>query len=173
MTMHVRVGGTHREVTGLHVKVAGVHRPIKEGWVKVAGTWRQFYALVSSVLALTNRSIVALNLVTTCVAGARFSSGGGLSERRNANYTNISGEWATEAVTGGDYEIYAENISSSGVSSSTGTFNTWLSLSSNREWTISRSTVGDALRTIRFTIRKISDHSDSVTADISLQASRG
>ena len=125
-------------------------------------------------LTATAKTVVALNPITTCVAGIRFLSGGILQRRQNATYTAYSGEWCDpqSVGVGSDYDIYAQSISSSGVSSSSGTFNTWLNLGSNREWNISRTTTGTATRTIRFSFRPAGGGSTLLTIDISLQATR-
>lgn len=58
---------------------------------------------------------------------------------------------AQVAAIGNDYEIYAELISGVGV---TGDFDAWLSLSSNRIWTLEASSPGSVDATVEYSIRK-------------------
>lgn len=134
--------------------------------------WETVYtAAVASVLALTNRLISHVAANTTVTVGIQTLHGGSLRERKQTSYTAISGQWATEAVTGNLYEVYAEiDGANSGVSSATGTLNSWLSLDTSREWTISRGFSGLASRDIRLTIREKANTSNSVTAVFQLRA---
>lgn len=43
MTMHVKDGGTWKEVTGLYVRDAGTWKAVTNGSVRDAGTWKEFY----------------------------------------------------------------------------------------------------------------------------------
>lgn len=67
-----------------------------------------------------------------------------------------------------EYEIYATNQSSTG--SVTGTFNTWLSLSASRTWSVRGSTRAGGALTAQLQIRKIGTTEILSTAMISLSS---
>ena len=58
-------------------------------------------------------------------------------------------------VIGNDFEIYAEEIG--GPSGFVGTFDTWLTISSARTWSLQQSGIGAATGQIQFTLRRIGD----------------
>ena len=81
-----------------------------------------------------------------------------------ANYT-----WLLTGVAA-DYEIYATNTNTSG-SAASGTFGTWLPLSTSRSWSSTRSTTGENINTVTITIRPISGGA-GVTADHYFQVAK-
>lgn len=125
-------------------------------------------------ITISNQTFNALNLMGNAISGALFGSGGVLFERRQTFTFPKSGEWIDPSGfgVGADYDIFAQLLSSSGTNSVSGTFNSWLRLNVNREWTITRSVVGFATRTIRFSIRPFGGGTTLATGDITLQAER-
>lgn len=109
MTIHSKVSGTWKEITGAHVNVSSTWKEITEGWEKVSGTWKQFYATLIATLA--NLSNLSNNGSGTVNAKIKFTNGGNIYES-NAAGTYGSSEgiytdqptavWILVDVTAGD-----------------------------------------------------------------------
>jgi len=107
MTMHVKVGGTWREVDPPSTKVSGSWQEIQEGWVKVSGTWQQFYAGVSDFTTITDGQEAADGEVVQSSA-----SGNGSLGPQAASASALSGIWVETTSTTG-YVVVGTSASAS------------------------------------------------------------
>ena len=87
----------------------------------------------------------------------------------NSNGTSSGGNWNSSASVGSSYEVKA--VVASG-QTPTGTIGSWLSLSSNRSWTLTDGTVNNvpANSTLTVSIRQAGSTTTLDTATITLQA---
>ena len=137
--MHVNVSGVWKEIPDPQVNVSGVWKEINEGWVNVSGVWKQFYA----------RIIILLNPVGvfTFGGGGDVSSGvrvnragtyeaGGNSLSHSPSYSSAGADnWTNQqAATVGD-GYHCRLVRSTGTLA-VGTADTWLALTSNREFVV-------------------------------------
>lgn len=100
---------------------------------------------------------------TTASATYRLNTNGSVYQKINAGaYTLVSvgPNWCVPASQASNYECYVTLISGSGV---TGTLNTWLALSTTRDWTVSQSAVGFKSASLSVGIRRIGG--TSITAN--------
>lgn len=98
------------------------------------------------------------------IASVEFLSNGGLIA---SGIPDSLWYAAQVSAIGNDYEIYAEIVSGTGVA---GNFDAWLSLSTNRVWSLEASSPGPVDSVIKFSIRKAGDVSIMHTGDITLTA---
>ncbi len=150
-------------------------------------------AVIVDVIALTDATLQATrntdNDEGTATQSITFTTSGFFQERHNVSdvsdtltsYADVSGhagEWATDGAVdiGDDYEIFATVIASevrSGDNFSGDTEDSWLSLSSERSWTLTYTgefQFGTSSRTLTISIRRSSDQVVVATADIELIA---
>jgi len=108
------------------------------------------------------------------VTGAiSFLSNGQQTISRDGS-VSIVANWVTPTLLAGDWEIRA--VLESGDSPSQGVLNTWLPLTSNRSWVLSRSTEGFLLTFLTFEFRRVgsTDPEVSITGNsISVESSGG
>lgn len=135
MTMHVKDGGTWKEVTAPSVRDAGAWKDVKEGWVKDAGVWKQFFTALAIVL--TNRTVSSLGSGSSTSA-IEFNSTGQLTEIRNGSNTNVSGEWMDPVggASGGNYDV---RVTATGDPITGPTLGSWWTLGSTNKWQLSTS----------------------------------
>lgn len=137
MTAHVRIAGVWKEITEMHVRVAGVWKEITEGHVRVSSVWKEFYSS-GPAINLTNVSEVGFGVGSS--AGVKMTNSGkwqsGLGGGSSPSYSDVDAlEWADpeSASIGDDY--HCRLVTSSGTLS-TGTADSWLALTSDREFTV-------------------------------------
>lgn len=115
MSMHAKIGGSHRSIKEIHAKVSGVHRSIKEGYIKEGGTWRQFFTTVGQVFTVTKDDSIILtdNAIATYTAApvdfsptisGREAASGFLVTCSGLHNTNSS----TNASASADTDIWVE-----------------------------------------------------------------
>lgn len=169
MTMHVKDGGTWKEVTAPSVRDGGAWKDVKEGWVKDAGSWKQFF--IAEQVVLTNRTVSNFKVGSTATAGIIFGSTGQLQTREGATVDNVSGEWLDPVGGGASYWIRA--TLTGGVTPTTNPgLGTWLELSSTREWRNDRTTDGNTTSEILFEIAATNGGSVLDSATITITADR-
>jgi len=72
----------------------------------------------------------------TCIIGIYLQNDGQAKRNVNGSYIDISGEWLSSVAAGNGtgYSVRATEVSSSGTFTKNGTMNSWLALSTTREW---------------------------------------
>ena len=112
-------------------------------------------------LCVVNGGNVGYSGSTNVTARWIFSNNGTEYSKQNNLGQVPRGSWLVSG-SASDYEIYATLVEevTEGTTSSTGTFNSWLSLGSDRYWEVAAPGTGaEITQRIQFTIRKISDSS--------------
>ncbi len=176
MPAHVRVSGTWQEIQGIHARVGGTWQEIQEGWVRVSGVWQQFYSALT--LNLANKSITDFVLGGTSTATVTFGSNGQLSYTASGapSPNPDTDEWIVQQSGFGDgalFEVaYTSLVSGTGPSSGAG-LGVYQALSSNRSWSLTRSSGGSVSGVWRFRVREIANTSNFVEADMSMSAEWG
>ena len=167
MTAFVGVAGAYKTMAAAFVGVGGAYKTVAKGWVGVAGAWKVFYeALVIALPA----SITETKLVAspgTADATLIFSSDGTYA----AGDGSPSGNWAAPGSVGigAGYDI--RWVTSTGTLS-TGTADTWQSLSSARTYGRNRTGVGsnEATGSIQIrdavTLSTLTTSSGTLTAEV-------
>lgn len=112
----------------------------------------------SELVTVSGQSIFGFDLSGPAFASVIFRTDGTVDESTNAGTSQIDSatDWVRPDPPGdsGDYDIRATQTGSSGPGSRTGTLNTWLSLSSQRTWTMTRvSGFGTSTWTLNIEIR--------------------
>lgn len=124
----------------MHVKVGGTWREVLEGWIKVGGTWQQFFAGLTFTLSVTSISDTD---AATATASILVERGGNLSfGAGNITVGDSAAEWVSpqSATVGDDYE--ARITVNSGVSPTVGSAGVWTPLTSDQTWSVVRVTSG-------------------------------
>lgn len=137
MTMHVRDGGTWKEITDPQVNIGGTWKEIASAWVNVGGVWKQFYERIALSLPTVTETVIA----SPSAAGVRVRRNGKYESGTAAgNQSVVYGEvdaaaWADpEESTIGD-EYHCRLVTSSG-SLDVGTADSWLALTSDRSFEV-------------------------------------
>lgn len=99
------------------------------------------------------------------IAGYWLNSSGIVEAREQSNYFNF-GNWVTPTSQASNYEVRA----SLNFGFATGTFDTWLALSSTREWYASAAIGSSELAEIVLDIRRIGTSTILDSATITLSA---
>jgi hypothetical protein len=141
--MYVNDAGALRLIRQCFVNDAGVLRNMQRLSINDAGTLRHvFFGLVT----VSGETISDINVAFVSFATVRFKSTGIVQKDTNAG-SNVQIDSGTDwiipnASAAGGYEIRATATGPSGSGSLTGSaLNTWLSLASDREWTL--TVIGD------------------------------
>lgn len=148
MTLHVKQGGTWREITEAFVKQGGTWQPLERLSVRVAGTWEDVFVPPAELDDLDGGSISAIN----SDAGVRLTSAGScdaLTGNPSSTYAQVGDDWYTGSgsPTGASYECrLTVNSGDTPAGSSTAT---WLALSSQRSWEVSPDESGNYTLEIR------------------------
>ena len=134
-----------------------------------AGTqvsFSDFYGASGIVVEISNGTFSDLAFDSTASVFIRLNSNGTISKDDGSlgNYTDT--EWVSPTSTGigSSYEVRA--TMTSGVTPS-GTFNSWIALSTNRTWTLSRSNLGTTTSSFTLQIRDTATDTVQDSASIS------
>lgn len=111
---------------------------------------------MSLLLAAKGRKAAGIPVFTSQVSGVSTPQTATVTFKSDGTVTRSGGipaNWyqVTTPAIGNDYEVYAELTSGVGL---TGTFDTWLPLSSSQSWSLSNSDPGEVTATILFSLRK-------------------
>lgn len=157
------VGSVRRRAAGAWAGASEVRR-------RTAGAWVSLWTSVA--VALTNRTVDATNVGAGANAGFLLENTGIARTRNNGFYAQVSGQWMPSPSTAeaANYEVRVTLVS--GTAPQTGVLNTWLALSTSREWVLSRATNGSNSCVLRFEIRRIGTTTVLAQADITLIATR-
>lgn len=168
MSTHVNDAGTWRAITEIHVNDNGTWRRILEAYVNDGGTWRLVF--VGDQISIGDTFVQSsMSGVTNATAVYRLDSDGliyGTFSGTNT-ITAAGGNWIVPATNMANYEVNA-TLDSGSVS---GTFGSWLSLGTDRTWTLTNTISGTDTGQITVQIRRISDGTVMDSAVISFEAS--
>jgi hypothetical protein len=104
----------------------------------------------------------------TASAAFRLNTNGNAEYSENGGAYSVLEAWCVPAAQAVNYECYASLVSGL----ATGTFDTWLALSSSRTWTVTQVTIGVSDAVINIGIRRAGDATILASADIYLTAER-
>ena len=104
----------------------------------------------------------------TASAAFRLNTNGNAEYSENGGAYSVLEAWCVPAAQAVNYECYASLVSGL----ATGTFDTWLALSSSRTWSVTRATIGVSDAVINIGIRRAGDATILASADIYLTAER-
>lgn len=167
MTASVGVSGAWKSVASVAVGVSGAWKTVAKGWVGVSGAWKVFYEALVIALpgTLTETDLIASPGVAN--ATLTFNSDGTYA----ASDGTPSGNWATPGSVGigAGYDI---RWTTGTGTLSTGTADTWQSLSTNRVYGRNRTGVGsnEATGTIEIrdasTLAVLTSSAGTLTAEV-------
>jgi len=123
-----------------------------------------------STITLDNASVYAVASAGTVTAGVTVDSDGFFYINDNGSVGAVF-QWCTPAANANLYEAYATLIDGSGGLTS-GTLDAWLSLGTDRSWTVQRAVVGTAYSFINIGIRAIAGGEIIASATYDLYAIR-
>lgn len=131
MTMSVKDGGAFKIATP-SVKDAGVWKAVQHGYVKDAGVWKEFFT--SMVVAITHAAATAFTTSpATATARYQLDAAGTVSATQALSALAVRGEWINpNSEASGSFECRATLLTGT----ISGTFGTWQTLDSNRQWTM-------------------------------------
>lgn len=108
---------------------------------------------VSATVDFTDANVVDIVLQPlTASAGYRVLNNGDVETAAGTGNWGFYEQWVNPTSAASNYEIYAGLISGTLTS---GTVNTWLPLSTSREWIVERNSVGNSLVSIQFEVRPV------------------
>lgn len=164
MDMHVRDGGVWKAVKKLWVKDGGTWKQVQKAHVRDGGTWKQFLAYIAA--SITNQSLADLVLDPADASVTyRLGSDGDVYESNTLG--TVSLETWLDGGSSSDFEVRATLNSGTLSSGATGS---WLSLSSDREWSVTRTTLGSASAELLIEIRNATTQAVLTSATITLTA---
>lgn len=172
----IKHAGAWRTIDGVEVKHSGSWRTVKTIEVKHAGAWRTVYQ--SEAIALPS-SISSTGLDVTspyfALAGVKVDTDGYMYRIVSNAWSLVSGSqyWINDkAATKSNYQCRLTGTGS--VPNYYGlSLNTWYTLSSDRAWGLSQTTVGLKSFSGTLEIREIADTSNIVSCSISLNVEAG
>lgn len=162
----VNDGGTPRQVREVWINDAGTPRRITEVWVNDNGVARRIY--VNDVISLNDQIITGTFPFGSATVGYVLSSDGYVYQYFEGGTSQIE-PWITPQTNVSSYECF---VSLSSGDSPAGTLNAWQSLSSNREWTLTRAALAVAGCVLDVQVRRASDAVVLDTATITLSLAR-
>jgi hypothetical protein len=154
--LHLNDAGTWRQIRNVYVNDAGTWRTIQNIYVNDAGTWRQVYQAAVVFLTATSAGGTSFSPTNATVTYSLRNTGS-ISRVFNGNLSTI-GQWIdpTSAANGGTpYECRATLLS--GTSPSGDSLSTWLAMTADRSWFLSRTSVGTTTCQLTVEIRRASD----------------
>ena len=162
MTAKVGVGGAWKTLEGIKVGVGGAWKSVTRAWVGVGGAWKEFYISTRTQLLWTTGTASTLTL-TTCTASYKLDSDGNVYASGGTGAYVLKGLWLVQGAAS-DYEVYASAVSGT---LDAGTLDTWLSLGTDRVWSINSGLVNTTkTATFNLTIRAVSDSSVTTAATL-------
>lgn len=132
MAAYKKASGSMTALSTLKRKASGVATNIAHGYRRSGGAWTLVYTYVKAVI--NDQSLINSAVGTAARVGYRLNSSGIAEQRSDTSYTTLE-TWLQQG-TNSQFECYASVNSTSGTGSNTGTFGTWLALSSSQEWSV-------------------------------------
>lgn len=146
-------GGTRRQIIAIHVTDSG-------------GTRRTIYL---DQIDISNQNVLDLRVLPNNARAGIHLDANGTWARIQSTLTTPIGNWVTPTSRASAYEVRATLNSGSvdGTSAATGT---WLAMTADRRWTVTRTTIGTSTANLTLEIRRASDGTVMDSATISLTA---
>jgi hypothetical protein len=119
-------------------------------------------------ITLTPLFFSALNTGAPASAAYRLNTNGNVEYSENGGAYSVQEAWCVPAAQAVNYECYASLVTGT----ATGTFDTWLALTSTRTWTVTQAIIGVTDTIINVGIRRVGNATILASADISLSAER-
>lgn len=160
--VYIDDAGTVRKAQRIYIDDSGTVREIQRIYVDDGGTVRLVFQ--NAVVSISDRSVQRIVVdPVDATASYELESDGDIA----VNLAD-SGDWITpKAAAGAAYECRATVVSGTFTS---GTFGSWLPLSSTRSWSLLRSTIGTSTASMTLEIRRASDGVVLDSATISFTA---
>lgn len=167
----VNDSGVQRRLKEVWVNDNGVQRRLKECWVNDNGVQRCFFrsdVISIGISALLGSSVSPAN---PSVFYSLLSSGvKQTSESRDGTSPAVNNsDWVTPTSSASNFECFATVLTGS---FSSGSFGSWLALTSSRTWSLTRSTTGSSVARMNLQIRRVGDSAISASADIQMTANK-
>lgn len=182
MPLYVRSNNSWTPSTRLAISNNGAWANATSAYIRSGSNWVRFFHY--GIVNITNQTVTAADVQlfgtsASATAGYRLESDGDVYAKAIPDGDYLIEGWVSPAgAAGSEYEARATIVSNTDVMN--GTFNTWLSLGSNREWSIQADVSGSGLdltNTAQITIDIRDANStiilDSATIDLSATASTG
>ena len=155
MAAYSNDNGTLRTIIGAYANDNGTLRTIYAAATNDNGTLRIAYF---DQISISNETISNTNTdPTDSFAGYELQSDGDIFRNTGIGGGAINtdiGDWITPKINMAAYQCRATLNSGT---TPVGTLNTWLALTSNRSWSLTRSTVGSVTCNLTVEIRRASD----------------
>ncbi len=170
---HRKVSGTWEEMTEVHRKISGTWEEITEIHRKVSGTWEQVFGAIG-VVSIDNQNLFAVEASpsSTSINYKFFTTGLAQYFKNGGSGLSLGDNWwslHSVAGIGNSYEVMATQTGTTGSSSDSGDVRgSWLALTSDREWGISKASVGVATQTLSIEIGLIGTSTALFSATITL-----
>lgn len=127
-----------------------------------------FYGTSAPVISITNQTVTnSTSTPATATAGYRLNSNGKVYGESPAGNFGFLEDWVTPNGAASSYEALV-TVTSGSLSS--GTSGSWLALSSTRDWTVTRTTLGTNSCTFTVDIRKVGTTTVLDSATITIEA---
>lgn len=125
-----------------------------------------FYGTSAGTVALSDLNVYNFSAFSSVTASVQYNSDGSVATSPSSSSTWFS---PTASGTGDDYEIY---VSVSSGSTPSGTLNTWLALSSARQWSVTDTNDGPSsvTTTLSVQVRDVATETVQDTATVTLTA---
>jgi hypothetical protein len=164
MTLHVSVGGVSKKVIAIWVGVNGAWKKVLNGYTSISAVYKKFFSTGDVVNPLAGGTLAAQTLYLagggTSFAQITFATTGGIEADAGGDVledTVTGTRWFTDSPDQ-TYEIFGTIVSSGGSGTIVGTFGSWLPLTSDRTFGVTRTgTTGGRSVTAKFKIRRQSD----------------
>lgn len=183
--MYYNDGGVWRKLQQVHYNDGGTWRKAKELWYNDGGTWRKVFSAGFSAFALFNKSLFGEAFIDTEFGitspgevSVSFLSTGEHRTSRSIDgeviATNHINEFATpvdsSGAAGALYEVRATYVS--GSSALQGPVGSWLSLSTNKSWSLFGNVVNgpNVTGTYLFEVRETATGVVKCAANITMTA---
>lgn len=162
--------------------IAGVSRDnvmSNDGYLAIIGnqSWNTggrlvIYTSAKDHVEITDQDVINLDFMDPNVASYDLRSDGRVTF--NGTGTAVSGQWWTGGVTasiGDGYEAFVEELTISGTAVAGGdAFDTWVSLSSDRSWSMTQTGSGSGVAVFRVSIRDSTTQIVLASTEVSIGA---
>lgn len=164
MTLHVSVGGVNKRVIAIWVGVNGVWKRVLGGWTSVAGVYKKFLTSSTGITNPLAGGVISslaydgadnTSYMTIHSDGSLSADSGAITEKVDT----ISGTRWFDGPPDQTYEVFATLLGNSGTGTTSGTFGTWLPMTSDRTWFVEKVGGVNGARTcsVKFKFRRQSD----------------
>jgi hypothetical protein len=153
--LSINDAGTWRPIESVYVNDLGTWRRINAIYVNDLGTWRQVFS--GEVVAISDiTSFVDVATPSNATSFYSLNTDGTVTYADSNGTGTLLENWVTPtSLAGAAYEARATKVSGNNLTS--GTLGTWLPISSNLQWTLTRSSIGSLQTVLTIEIRRASD----------------